>query len=254
LSSYDSNFEPVINIREQLVHALCTRKPFPKNLAIPTTPTHSTKLDLLLDLAFRIPLLLNTVDLTTGADFWKIDKPPIKSLITLEKALIAWLEAFCSGSPNGDCVQSDPAPRVTDSPPSDCRSSLFDLTCESLCRICLLLVVESLADLESWTWPTYSPTFTLNACVRALCKTTSLLAEVASIPVCRARATSCPLLFLSRYYTRTKDAVGLQWCLETKETIYREAPYLRWDALLPWSLLTLHEIPSYDARQPEYHT
>jgi hypothetical protein len=252
LLTHDSNFEPMINSGGQLVHALCTRKPFPKNLAIPTIPTHSTNLDLLLDLASRVPLLLNTVDLITGADFGKIGNSPIKSLITLEKALIAWLEAFCSGSPYGDYVQSDSAPRVTGSLPRDCRRSLFDLTCESLCRICLLLVVESLTDLESWMWPAHSLTFTPNACVRALRKTTTLLAEVASIPVCKARATTCPLLFLSRYYTRTKDAVGLQWCLDTKEAIHREAPYLRWDALLPWSLLTLHEIPLYDAQQPDH--
>jgi hypothetical protein len=242
----------MVNSGGQLVHALCTRKPFPGNLAIPTTPTHSTKLDLLLDLASRIPLLLNTTDLITGADFGKIDNPLIKSLITLEKALIAWLEAFCSGNAYGDYVQSDPAPRVTGFLPLDCRRSLFDLTCESLCRICLLLVVESLTDLESWMWPTHSLTVTPDACVRALRKTTTLLAEAAGVPVCKARATSCPLLFLSRYYTRTKDAVGLQWCLETKEAIYREAPYLRWDALLPWSLLTLHDIPLYDAQHADH--
>jgi hypothetical protein len=149
-------------------------------------------------------------------------------------------------------VQSDPAPRVTGFLPLDYRRPLFDLTCESLCRIGLLLVVESLTDLGSWMWPTYSLTVTPNACVRALRKTTTLLAEAASIPVCKARATSCPLPFLSRYYTRTRDAVGLQWCTETKEAIYREAPYLRWDAVLPWSLLTLHEIPLYDAQQPDH--
>jgi hypothetical protein len=37
----------------------------------------------------------------------------------------------------------------------------------------------------------------------------------------------------------------MQWSLQTKESIYREAQYLRWDALLPWSLLTIHEIPLY---------
>jgi hypothetical protein len=126
-----------------------------------------------------------------------------------------------------------------------CRSSLFDLRCESSCGICLLLVVENLTDLESWTWLTHSPTSTPNAYARAPCETTTLLAEVVSMPVRKARATSFPLHFLSIYYTRTKDAVGLQWCLQTKESIYREAQYLRWDVLLPWSLLTIHEIPLY---------
>jgi hypothetical protein len=160
-------------------------------------------------------------------------------------ALIAWLEAFCSASPHGSSVQFDPAPRVTASLSRDCKGSLFDLTCESLCRVCLLLVVESLTHLEDWTWSAHNPTLTSNACATALCETTTLLAEAASIPICKARATSFPLHFLSRYYTQTKDAVGMQWSLQTKESIYREAQYLRWDALLPWSLLTIHEIPLY---------
>jgi hypothetical protein len=158
------------------------------------------------------------------------------------------MEAFCLGRPCGDHVQSDSALRVTGPLQSRCRGAFFDLTCEPLCRVCLLLVVESLTDLGDWTWSTNSLNLTPNACVRALRKTTTLLAEAASIPVCKARAAVFPLIFLSRYHTRAKDVVGLQWCLEIKETVHREATYVRWDASLPWSLLTLHEIPLHDAR------
>lgn len=50
------------------MYALCNRRPFPIEYAAPALPSLSPPLDLLLDLAFRLPLLLAAVDLTTEKD------------------------------------------------------------------------------------------------------------------------------------------------------------------------------------------
>lgn len=84
-------------------------------------------------------------------------------------------------------------------------------------------------------------------CADGLRKTMMSLEEAAGTPICKARVMSAPLHFLSDYYERHDDDSGLQWCHKTKELLQSEAPYLHWEALLPWCLLTLNEIPHYDA-------
>jgi len=63
------------------------------------------------------------------------------------------------------------------------------------------------------------------------------------IPMVKARGVSGSLHFLEGYYSRTENAAGMQWCSQLKESVCREAPYLSWDVMLPWSLLTLYAIP-----------
>lgn len=84
-------------------------------------------------------------------------------------------------------------------------------------------------------------------CADDLRKTMLLLEEAAGTPICKARVMSAPLHFLSGFYKRRENDDGLRWCRKTKETLQGEAPYLHWEALLPWCLLTLNEIPHYDA-------
>jgi hypothetical protein len=238
------------NDTKQLIHSLCTRKSFPKLHAIPAIPTHSAELDLLLQLAFRTPPLLEAVDLAISSRSQQAGSHLTKRLVAQEKSLITWLEAFCPRKPHGDYSKNDVAVSTADHGLQSraCKGSLFVMTCESLCRICLLLTVESLADLESWTRPNDHPTIALNTYATSLCETMVLLGKIASTPICKARAVNGPLHFLSRYYTKTRDPSGLQWCVQVKNDICQEAPYLRWDALLPWSLMTLHKIPSFDAK------
>lgn len=227
---------------EQLIHSLYIRKPFAGGLPIHVMTTRSTKVDSLVELAFGIPPLLQTVDSKIGTKPRKVNSSLVKSLIDQNNALVKWLDSFC--------VQSDSIASSLEQAPNshDAGSSLFDLTCESLCRICQLLVVEALADLESSMCPTHGiSTFDPKVYAVNLQKTTTNLAEVASNPIGKARAASGPLHFLDRYYTRTGDGAGLEWCLQTRESVCNGAPYLRWDALLPWSLLPLYAIPLYYA-------
>jgi hypothetical protein len=68
------------------------------------------------------------------------------------------------------------------------------------------------------------------------------LTHAAYTPICKARVMSAPLHFLRRFYEQSDDLPGLQWCQQTRETICEEAPWLRWDALLPWCLLYPHRL------------
>jgi hypothetical protein len=152
-----------------------------------------------------------------------------------KKALTAYLTTYCTADPLEDNRQDDSTENVS-------TSSLFDLTCESLCRICLLLIVESLHSLESHMWPTQPPTFSPQDHATSLRKTMADLMHAAYTPICKARVMSAPLHFLRRFYEQKGDHSGLQWCQEARKTICEEAPWLRWDALLPWCLLYPHKL------------
>ena len=196
--------------------------------------TRSAKVNSLLDLAYRVPPMLEKID--SAQDSAESRMSDISSLseniLTLKRTFEFWLKSFCVVSR----LDQETAPR-------DAKNSIHDLTCESLCRICRLLLVEGLADLESRTRPEHSPTFTTQDYANELRKTATLLTRATKIPVVKARGVSGPLHFLERYYSRTGDAAGSQWCLQLKESVCREAPYLSWDVMLPWSLLTLYAIP-----------
>jgi hypothetical protein len=196
--------------------------------------TRSAKVNSLLDLAYRVSPLLEKIDSAQGdAESRTSDITSLsENILTLKKTFEFWLKSFCVVSR----LDQQNAPR-------DTKTSIHDLTCESLCRICLLLLVEGLTDLETRENPAHPPTCNTETYANELRKTTTLFTTATKIPVVKARGVSGPLHFLQRYYSRTGDAAGMQWCLKLKESVRREAPYLSWDVMLPWSLLTLYAIP-----------
>jgi hypothetical protein len=194
--------------------------------------TRSAKVNFLLDLAFRVPPLLKDIDLANDTEPRTQNSGLSNDILVLKKTFESWLQSFCIvGRPD----QDPPAPKA--------RISIHDLTCESLCRICLLLLVEGLTDLEARQHPEHPLTFNTEEYANELRKTASLFLSAAKIPVVKARGVSGPLHFLDRYYSRAGDSAGTQWCLQLKEDVCREAPYLSWEVMLPWSLLTLYAIP-----------
>lgn len=200
--------------------------------------TRSAKVNFLLDLAFRVPPLLEEIDLATNTESPKPDciSSLISNILALKKTFESWLQSFSTIS-RPDQDSSSPTPKL----------SIHDLTCESLCRICLLLLVSGLADLEKKTHnnnnPPHHPTFAPASYATSLRKTAALFTSATRIPVVKARGVSGPLHFLDDFYSNVGDSEGKQWCLELKEGLCSEAPYLSWDVMLPWSLLTLYAIP-----------
>lgn len=73
-------------------------------------------------------------------------------------------------------------------------------------------------------------------------QTTIRLSIVAERPVCRALALRAPLHFLEEWYHATEDLHGMQWCLDMQDSVQKKAPYLNWDAVLPWSLISLVKV------------
>jgi hypothetical protein len=170
-----------------------------------------------------------------------------EQLFELESNLNAWLRAhlqqhYASTSENETENISPPPP-----PPSSAtyhtKTTVFNLTLESLCRISLLLTSESLADLsrhhrQLTTLPISSP----EVAAASLCHTTTLLASAAKTPINCARVVSGPLHFLKGFFARNGDEAGLRWCAGMKGRVCGDkgAEFLRWDALLPWCLLDFH--------------
>lgn len=71
------------------------------------------------------------------------------------------------------------------------------------------------------------------------------LARAADIPVCIARAVNAPLHLLTPFYAQIGDTAGLEWCAQFKADIHKSVPWLRWNVLLPWGLLTIHDTPMF---------
>lgn len=238
------------------MHSLCNRKPFPTECAAPPVRSSSPALDFLFDLAFRLPPLLESVDAVEHVDgeetyFFESLK---RDLASLERALSTWLGSFCkslSHAEQDDHVVSSPcdAMRIEavlatkeKTPP------LFDLACESLCRICLLLLYQSQMVLEPSDHskqPEQSRASSAAAvCADSLRHTVDQLAGVAERPIARGLALRAPLHFLDQWFSYAEDCDGLRWCAEMTKDMRRRAPYLHWDALMPWSFVPLIKVPS----------
>lgn len=233
----------------KLLQSLCNRKPFPAEYSAPSLCSQSPSLDFVLDLAFRLSPLLASADLIVAR---VIDETAnhknavhdlarvVRDLFALEKMLDSWLKTFCepTEAPEADNASS---PHRWEK-----RRALPNVTSESLCLICILLIHQALSDLHSShnsDIPTQRHAQQLAAeCAEDLYKTTLLLSEIAERPVSKAIATRAPLHFLCRYYQSVGDTTRLERCYEMIEGIRREAPYLNWDMLLPWSLLPLTSV------------
>jgi len=200
----------------------------------------SEKLESLLALGSRIPLVLKHVDKSINSEPRQVKSSLVKDLMSQEKDLTTYLIIHCTTDPQVTSTQHDRVNEDLDQAKNS--KSLFDLTCESLCRICLLLVVESLHNFESHMWPTQPPTFDPQTHATSLRKTMAALTDAAYTPICKARVMSAPLHFLRRFYEQQGDSAGLRWCQRVRETVCKEAPWLRWDALLPWCLLYPHKL------------
>lgn len=202
-----------------------------------------SQLALLYDLAGRVPPLLQAFDSTSD----RPDHALLDSLSTLQEQLEIWLTtAPIIERQNGSVPSDVERVRLEDSVQSDrARVSLWYLTRESLCRICLLLVAECVDALLHHQSPVTHPDCAAGTHAVQLRRNIQSLARTAEFPVSIARAVNAPLQFLTRYYAQVGDTSGLEWCAQFKSDIHKSVPWLRWDVLLPWGLLTIHETPMF---------
>jgi hypothetical protein len=222
----------------QVVYSLHARKPLPEDIAIPAIPSSSMHLDALLELAFQVPPYLESVDHTVMAAPREANSDVSTGLVALEKALLAWLRAF-RGSRHCNDDQRFSTNHTKAKPAA---KSFFSLTCEALCQICLLLISECRISYDSV--PSRIQLTTMSQLYAAkLRMTTTALLEAAGSPTCRARAVAGPLHFLELHYIGCGDEDGVRWCGKIKAGVCEEAPYLCWDGLLPWSLMSLTCMP-----------
>jgi hypothetical protein len=233
----------------KLLQSLCNRQPFPAEYAAAPLYSHPPALDFVLDLALRLPPLLASADqITTPViredpthgnvlhDLAKV----VRELLALKKMLDSWFQSFCKPTEQIEDEGVLAVQRWAS------KRSLPDMTSESLCRICLLLIHQALSDLHSShnsdTASQVHAHLLAAACAEDLYQTTLLLSRVAERPVSKALATRAPLHFLCRYYESVGDAVRLERCHEMIQSIRLEAPYLNWEMLLPWSLMPLTSV------------
>lgn len=231
------------------MQSLCRRQPFPTEYAAPPLGSNSPALDFVLDLAFGLPPLLASADLITKQPVKKKSKHEksvhdlakvVRDLFALKKMLESWLKSF--RGPTEQIKEQDTLSLQR----LENKRSLPDVTSESLCRICLLLIHQTLSDLyDSHNSDTASQIRAQQlaaTCAEDLYRTTMLLSIIAERPVSKALATRAPLHFLCNYYKSVGDTTRLERCYEMIASIRVEAPYLNWEMLLPWSLLPLTSV------------
>ena len=204
---------------------------------------NDSQLSLLYDLAARVPPLLQVYDSISE----RSDHALLDGLSILQQELDNWMTSASAseqgiGNSHLDAECEDLEQGVQS---NGTRAALWILTRASLCRICLLLVAECIDTLLSRQSIATHPAFAAEMRAVHLRRTIQLLARAAGVPVCIARAVNAPLYFLTRYYARVGDTAGLEWCAQFKGNILRSVPWLRWDVLLPWGLLTVHNVPMY---------
>jgi len=73
-----------------------------------------------------------------------------------------------------------------------------------------------------------------------LCWTAAYMSARADGDVWKASVIRAPLHFAMSWYERTGDREKIEWCKEVERIARKEAPYLEWDALMPWSLLVIN--------------
>lgn len=73
-----------------------------------------------------------------------------------------------------------------------------------------------------------------------LCCTATYLSADAAGDIWKASAMRAPLYFASSWYERSGDREKIAWCKGVESIVRKEAPYLEWDALMPWSLLVMN--------------
>lgn len=232
------------------MHSLCSRTPFPTEYAAPPLPSQSSALDFLYDLAFRVPGLLAIADAVSVSSTLEPSgyACAVRDLFAMGKLLDSWLKSFCKPAmgQEHEVSRSRRQPVLVSSKQS-ASHLLFALTCESLCRVCILLTCHSLHTLHvrhgSSEEEERLSLGTATACAQELYATAVLLERVAERPVCKALALRGPLYFLSDYYQFMEDSAGLELCFKMSEEVRAKAPYLNWDSLLPWSLLPLVKVP-----------
>jgi hypothetical protein len=202
-----------------------------------------TQLCLLYDLAGRVPPLLQAFDSRSD----KHDPALLDDLSILQQQLDSWLTSGFTMEQQNRNLPLD-AERVSPEhsiQPDGTSGSLWYLTRECLCRICHLLLAECVDALLSHKSTVKYPVCVAETRAVQLRRNIQSLARAAEIPVCVARAVNAPLHFLVRYYAQAGDTAGLEWCAQLKENILESIPWLRWDVLLPWGLLTVHDTPMF---------
>jgi len=161
----------------------------------------------------------------------------VRDLFALQKMLDSWLKTFREPLESEGSLSSRQRENMR---------ALPDVTSESLCRICLLLIHQAISDLHNSHHSDVTSRSRAHQqaaiCAEDLYQTTILLSEIAERPVSKAIATCGPLHFLCRYYRSVGDSPRLERCYEMIKSICAEAPYLNWEMLLPWSLLPLTSV------------
>jgi hypothetical protein len=139
--------ESVADHLEKLIHALSERVPYADDRAMPIQSTSSADVNRLFELVAQVPTLLRDCDaVASNSNGMFIDR-----LRSLDQALTSWVDAACMTvrREGHELRGNETIDAKDDTMPLRYRNSLCSLTCESLCRISLLLISECIDTLQN---------------------------------------------------------------------------------------------------------
>jgi hypothetical protein len=175
------------------------------------------------------------------------------SLLELEQECHEWLSDYyelngLTTTPSSDSPASAESPSDPECTEPQGRAlkyrSVLEASYHSLYWVCILLIREALLDLSSRRTDTASGKqrsyyAVIDQCADLLCESIPYLSEAADATVLRAMVVRAPLHFASRWFLRTGNMEKLDWCQAVEKRIRSDAPFLQWDALLPWSFFSI---------------
>jgi len=170
----------------------------------------------------------------------------LKRLKAIEHELDAWFLEAISRKSTAICSPS----KADDASAGTQTTYLLDVVLDTLWWTAMLLLRIALLDLSSRLSTRHtllsdlssreeSSTSKVDECVHNLQDMVVVLLGDRSGTMLQVAAARLPLHFLEAWHDQRGDIEGKAWCRDHKTKALLNAPFLDWDALLPWSLFII---------------
>ena len=205
-------------------------------------------------LALRLPGLIEATEAAVTLTTELLDGKSLSELrsrlLQIELDLVSYLQrqaSFDAAQGTNSCQNefdvSHPDHLSTTTPENVLFTSLHSASCRVLCWICLLLVRQTLIqlpDLQSGSQEKAQLAERANESASLIYGSLQYLWNQGGGLVNKACGVRAPVYFLIKWFGQRQNLERLQRCQRLEAQFRREAAFLDWEGLLPYSLSTIY--------------